>query len=114
MTLCRFYNEYKTLRQDIDNRWEDWIHANLNLKQLDPWAGKYALQLLLRWSVAKITLYGVTPILLSLATGFWYMTLSGDDRHTTTQTAWTISSYIITCGGVGITVLAAITSLGDI
>jgi ankyrin repeat protein len=98
-TLSQLYGEYKTLSKDKDKRWEDWIQVHFNLSDPNPRKGKYTLELILRWSIVKITLYGMAPILLSLVIGFWYMTTPGDDRNAIVQTAWTISSYIITGGG---------------
>lgn len=48
------------------------------------------------------------PMVLSLAIGLYYMNVSAD-----TQTAWTVSSYIITAGAFLIAVLAVLTSLQD-
>jgi hypothetical protein len=52
-----------------------------------------------KWSAAKIAIYGLTPILVSLAVGFWFQYSQEGDRIAVVQTAWTISSYIIGASG---------------
>ncbi|KAH0550927.1 hypothetical protein GP486_007707, partial [Trichoglossum hirsutum] len=99
-TLSRFYGEYNTDPKDEDDHWEEWIIEHFNLRHKTPERGKYALELVLGWSVTKIVLYGSTPILLSLAIGFWYTArVGGDNRNAIIQTAWTISAYILASGG---------------
>lgn len=53
------------------------------------------LSLVIKWSITKIAIYGFTPILLSLAIGFWFQYSQEGDRVAVVQTAWTISSFII-------------------
>lgn len=48
------------------------------------------------------------PLVLSLVIEFYYMNVSDD-----IQTAWTVSSYIITAGAFLIAVLAVFTTLQD-
>ncbi|KAF2496035.1 hypothetical protein BU16DRAFT_560885 [Lophium mytilinum] len=111
MILQSFYHDYnlKSAKKDYEDRWAKWVHKSFNSCSLDPGDGKLALQLVLRWSPLKITAYVSTPVILSLAIGIWYMKHTGD-----IQTAWTISSYIVTAAGVLIALLAAVTSLGDV
>ncbi|KAG7284298.1 hypothetical protein NEMBOFW57_010667 [Staphylotrichum longicolle] len=73
-----------------------------------------ALSLVIKWSITKIAIYGFTPILLSLAIGFWFQYSQEGDRVAVVQTAWTISSFIIGASQVILALLAAVTQLGDI
>jgi cytochrome b subunit of formate dehydrogenase len=83
---------------DYQDRWMDWIHQNFNNNSTNPEDGKYALQLLLRWSPLKLVIWSSIPIIFSLAIGLWYMISPhpGEDYVAVVQTAWTIASYIIT------------------
>ncbi|KKA19094.1 hypothetical protein T310_6947 [Rasamsonia emersonii CBS 393.64] len=88
--LLEFYRDYKSLRNDVEDRWGDWVHEKFNNGSTDPGQGRYSLQLVLRWSVGRITIYVTAPIILSLAIGIWYMQKTGD-----AEAAWVISTYIV-------------------
>ena len=84
----------------IDNdensaEWLDWIQVNLNKNNADGRAdsggGNYSLALQFGWSPIRISAVVLSPLLLSLAIGFWYMKVTGD-----VIAAWTISLYIVT------------------
>ncbi|KIW77438.1 hypothetical protein Z517_09884 [Fonsecaea pedrosoi CBS 271.37] len=143
--LAELYTAYRHDWHDKDNMWRGWIHHFFNEGDRFPDRGRYALQLVLSWSIRKILIWSATPLLLSLVIGFWYMYKPrepGSDPVAITQTAWTISSYIVTTAGgeyiltrfasflegffylvkeiylpahqVAIAILAAITSIRDV
>lgn len=97
-TLFEFWRDFRSLGTDYEDRWLKWVHLRFNNDSCDPEHGRFALQLVLRWSPTKLAIWGVLPILLSLAIGFGYMfkPRSGEDFLTFVQTAWAIASYIIT------------------
>jgi hypothetical protein len=103
--LSELFRDYESGEPDYGDRWLDWIQTEFNMHERSPADGKFALKLVLRWSPPKIVLYGNSLILLSLAVGFWYMWgersagASPSDIVAITQTAWTISSFILTAAG---------------
>jgi hypothetical protein len=60
--------------------------------------GTYALELVPDWSVARISIVVLLPVLLSLAIGLWLNASAWTDLATI-QTAWGTASYIVTTGG---------------
>lgn len=132
--LAEMFGAYNTSRRDVDSRWLSFVHEELNSTNSDPRLGKYSLQLILSWSALKLVIWGSIPILLSLVIGFWYMFKShpGEDPVMIVQTAWGISSYIVTAGArkyypqlghasylsdsktVAIAILATVTQIGNI
>jgi hypothetical protein len=96
--LVELFRNYRTEKRDYQDRWMNWIHENFNNNSVNPKDGKYALQLLLRWSPLKLVIWSSIPIILSLVVGLWYMINPhrGEDYVATVQTAWTIASYIVT------------------
>jgi hypothetical protein len=85
---------------DPGHRWLRYIHEDFNQKSSVPWEGKYALQLVLRWSPVRFIIWGTIPILLSLGIGGWYMHKKPEPGTNTDVigTAWVISTYIISAG----------------
>lgn len=71
--MLEFWRDFQTLDADHGDRWLDWIHENFNNDSTDPLQGRFALQLVVRWSPKKLVVWGVAPILLSLAIGFAYI-----------------------------------------
>lgn len=67
--------------------WNEWIFDTISNNGL-------SIELLLGWSVVRISVVVSFPVMLSFAIGMWYMQKTGD-----VQTAWTIASYVVT--GVG-------------
>ena len=106
-TLADFYTDFETMPLDVQDRWRRWIAEGFNAGDVDRRHGNgvegrptYGLRLVLKWSVPKLIGWGLTPVILSLVVGFWYMiAVDGDDRVAIVQTAWTISSYIISTAG---------------
>ncbi|KAL4937625.1 hypothetical protein BDV06DRAFT_226765 [Aspergillus oleicola] len=112
LTLIQLFWDYKTSKYDIGDHWLAWVDSQLNRRE-----NKYALRLVLRWSVTRFVIWGVTPLLLSLAIGFWYMYkphTPDADPVAVVQTAWTLSSYIVTAAALAIGILAAVTQVGDV
>ncbi|EKJ70215.1 hypothetical protein FPSE_09589 [Fusarium pseudograminearum CS3096] len=93
----------------ISRAWADWIHRTLNDEQLDVLQGEYALELVLDWSITRILIVVLIPVLLSLAIGIWLNAKAWTDLATI-QTAWGTASYIVTAGAL----LAAMLGFLDI
>ena len=66
-----------------------WIHANLNAE-----GQNHSLELVYGWSAIRVGMIIMLPVALSLAAGCFYMVVTDD-----VQTAWTISSYILSAVG---------------
>jgi hypothetical protein len=104
-TLSEFYLDYKQKPAGMDERWMDWVHENLNGGNADPREGNYTLELLLRWSITKIMIYGLLPVVGSLVVGIAYMQVrmrGADDfgsRLAVVQTAWGVASYVVGAAG---------------
>ncbi|KAF3798506.1 hypothetical protein GCG54_00013247 [Colletotrichum gloeosporioides] len=117
-TLALLFADYQAdYIEPGGQRWIQWMHREFNAGSTDPEEGIYALELILSWSAPKFIFWGMSPILLSLAIGIWYMQRrlsDGDDFNSVVQTAWSISSYIVTAATVFLGVLAAITQFGNI
>ena len=101
-TLSELFQDYASGRRDTQDMWKTWIHTNFNRGDNFPGSRRLALRLLLQWSGRKILAFTFIPILLSIAIGFGYMYWEHDPESgpaTITQTAWTISSYVVTTAG---------------
>jgi len=104
-TLFEFYLDYKHSPPGMDHQWLEWIHEHLNSGDADPRNGKYTLELQLRWSITKILIYGLLPVLGSLVVGVAYMQVRmrrADDfgaQLSVVQTAWGIASYVVGAAG---------------
>ena len=97
--LRSFYNSYRWRSDGAPEfLWDDWVFKHLNNSSKNPSEGKYSIEVLLSWSVLRLS--GVTsiPVLLSLAIGLWYQTLAAENGSDPTGTAWIIATYIITAG----------------
>lgn len=88
------------LAVETEQKMAFFVHKELNNLESNPRLETYSLQLVLSWSALKIVIWGSTPILLSLVIRFLYMFKShpGEDPVAIVQTAWGISSYIVTAG----------------
>ncbi|KAF5604380.1 hypothetical protein FPCIR_926 [Fusarium pseudocircinatum] len=97
--LQLFMSTYRTwhVPRHISLAWSDWIHYTLNNKRLDILEGEYGLELVLDWSVTRISIVVLVPVLLSLAIGIWLNAKAWTDLATI-QTAWGTASYIVTAG----------------
>ncbi|KAG5761698.1 hypothetical protein H9Q72_010183 [Fusarium xylarioides] len=93
----------------ISLAWSDWIHCTMNNKRLDILEGEYGLELVLDWSVTRISIVVLVPVLLSLAIGIWLNSKAWTDLATI-QTAWGTASYTVTAGAL----LAAMLGFLDI
>ena len=132
--LAELWRSYRSHKLDFEGRWLLWIHQHFNNSSKKPEMGRLTLELKLRWSVYKVVSWGVVPILLSLAIGFWYMYKDHGDTDAVhvAEAAWVIATYIITTSAckwfsaifvrhyanqkssVIFALLAVITQLGDI
>jgi hypothetical protein len=114
-TLEEFYHDYTHRRVETQRRWLPWIQEHFNAGDHFEEEGKrkLGLQIVQRWSGTKLSVYASVPITLSLVLGFWYQaTVEGED-NAVSQTAWTISGFVIAAASVLFAVLAAITQIGD-
>lgn len=84
------------------------MQKNLNDSKRNPLEGRYSLQLKYEWSSYRLTTIVAIPLLLSLAIGFWYMSV-GD-----VVTAWTLALYIVTAAAALIALMTIVGSLKDI
>jgi len=104
-TLYEFYMDYNHDRTEMNDGWMNWIHNHLNHGSPNPTEGYYTLELLIRWSIIKIIIYGLLPVIGSLAIGVGYMQgrmPEADDFGThlvVIQTAWGISTYVVGAAG---------------
>ncbi|KIW67255.1 hypothetical protein PV04_06520 [Phialophora macrospora] len=114
--LAELWRSYNTHTLDYEGRWLMWIHQHFNNSSKNAELGMLTLELRLRWSVFKVVFWGVVPILLSLAVGFWYMYSDhGEvDDVAVAEAAWVIATYIITTSALIFALLAVITQLGDV
>jgi hypothetical protein len=108
LILTELFRDFESGEPDYGDRWLNWIQSEFNLNCENPADGRYALQLVLRWSPGKIVMYGTCSIILAIVLGFWYQFIghgikdpgpSPSDLIAITQTAWTISSFILTLAG---------------
>ncbi|KAI0531553.1 hypothetical protein GGR58DRAFT_508365 [Xylaria digitata] len=51
--------------------WADWIHRTFNNESNDVTKGTYALEVVIGWSMARISIVVVLPVFLSLAIGLY-------------------------------------------
>ncbi|KAJ9644949.1 uncharacterized protein PV06_08761 [Exophiala oligosperma] len=114
--LAELWRSYNGNNLDYEGRWLMWIHQHFNNGSKNPEMGRLALELKLQWSVFKVVIWGIIPVLLSLAIGFWYMYSDhGDvDDVAVAEAAWVIASYIVTTSALLLALLAVITQLGNI
>ncbi|KAK5264054.1 hypothetical protein LTR99_010344 [Exophiala xenobiotica] len=96
--LAELWRNFSGNKLDYEGRWLMWIHQHFNNGSKNPEMGRLTLEFKLRWSVYKVVFWGVVPILLTLAVGFWYMFSDhGEvDDVAVAEAAWVISTYIIT------------------
>ncbi|MBE7180210.1 MAG: hypothetical protein INR71_03210 [Terriglobus roseus] len=97
--LAELWRAYRGHKLDYEDRWLAWVHRNFNNASNDPEDGRLTLEFKLRWSVFKVVCWGVVPVLLSLAVGFWFMYSDhGEetDHVAIAEAAWVIATYIIT------------------
>jgi len=95
--LVNAYKQWYT-STSTNYAWADWIHCVLNNSSQSPQEGVYSLELVLDWSVTRISVVVILPVLLSLGIGIWLNSSDWTDLATI-QTAWGTASYIVTAGG---------------
>ncbi|KAF5977936.1 hypothetical protein FCOIX_6268 [Fusarium coicis] len=81
-----------------------WATFRLHYTRLDILEGEYGLELVLDWSVTRISIVVLIPVLLSLAIGIWLNSKAWTDLATI-QTAWGTASYIVTAGALLVAML---------
>ena len=131
--LAEMWRSYKGHKLDYEGRWLMWIHEHFNNNSKKPEMGRLTLEFKLRWSVSKVVFWGIIPVLLSLAIGFYYMHADhpGVDDVAVAEAAWVIATYIVTSSAckqttdllclavtyryaVLLALLAVITQFGDV
>ncbi|KAI0432842.1 hypothetical protein F5Y09DRAFT_300547 [Xylaria sp. FL1042] len=90
--------------------WADWIHQSLNNRSNIVPKGTYALELVLGWSMARISIVVLLPVLLSLAIGIYLNSQNWTDLATI-QTAWGTASYVVTTGSLLVALLAILSGI---
>ncbi|KAL6901729.1 hypothetical protein GGI43DRAFT_366128 [Trichoderma evansii] len=109
--LLRMYKSWY-VPEHVVVAWANWIHQTLNNSSLDVLDGTYAIEFVLDWSVTRISIVILFPVLLSLAIGLWLNSAAWADL-TTIQTAWGTASYVVTAGSLLAALLAIIGSIGN-
>ncbi|ATZ57357.1 hypothetical protein BCIN_14g05030 [Botrytis cinerea B05.10] len=131
MVLRKFYAAYKLKRrsipwfgkgewdQDVGKAWLGWVEKSLNEGKdgkegsaegaKGPLEGRWSLELVYDWSPYRLSAVVITPLLLSLIIGTWYMAVTGD-----VITAWTLALYIVTAAAAIVALLGIIGSLKDV
>ncbi|KAK1691043.1 hypothetical protein BDP55DRAFT_690774 [Colletotrichum godetiae] len=109
--LLHTYKQWR-VPEHIALAWADWIHQEFNNDSHDVLIGKYSLELVLGWSITRIVVVILTPVVLSLVIGLWFNSKDWMDL-TTIQTAWSTASYIVTAGGFIAALLGIMSSLAD-
>ncbi|KAI0966671.1 hypothetical protein F4678DRAFT_466270 [Xylaria arbuscula] len=90
--------------------WADWIYRSLNNKSNDITKGTYGVELVLGWSITRISIVVLLPVFLSLAIGIYLNAQNWFDLATI-QTAWGTASYVVTTGGLVAALLAILSSI---
>ncbi|KAK4225962.1 hypothetical protein QBC38DRAFT_394365 [Podospora fimiseda] len=108
--LLRAYNRWFTPSY-ATQAWAQWIHETLNNGSYNVVEGRYALELVLDWSVTRISIVILAPVLLSLAIGLWLNSSNWNDLGTI-QTAWGTASYVVTAGSLLAALLAILSTIG--
>lgn len=129
MILRRFYAAYKgklvrglpgfateEWDEDVGEAWMKWVGSNLNGGKEEtgeeaggPLEGRWSLELVYDWCPYRLSAVVITPLLLSLIVGVWYMRSNGD-----VITAWTLALYIVTAAAAIVALLGIIGSLKDV
>ncbi|KAI1114947.1 hypothetical protein F5Y14DRAFT_149006 [Nemania sp. NC0429] len=113
LALLELYYDFVARRRDNDEAWKSWVQKHFNAGDTFPGDLRLGLRLILTWSISKIVFFVAVPVVVSFVFGLAYtfaVSGPGVDHVAVVQTAWTVSSYIVTTAGA---VLAAITSLRD-
>ncbi|KAI3317424.1 hypothetical protein HD806DRAFT_515017 [Xylariaceae sp. AK1471] len=110
--LFQAYHSW-TPEHKVVEAWMEWIDTALNHKSKDPKAGDMlSIELILGWSVFRISIAILIPVLLSLGIGLWLNSSDWADNGTI-QTAWGVASYIATAGAFLGALLAVISGVSD-
>ncbi|KAF5875302.1 uncharacterized protein Bfra_003757 [Botrytis fragariae] len=134
MVLRKFYAAYKVKRrsipwfgrgewdEDLGRAWLGWVEKSLNegshkkdgkgesaKRAKGPLEGRWSLELVYDWCPYRLSAVVITPLLLSLIVGTWFMAVTGD-----VITAWTLALYIVTAAAAIVALLGIIGSLKDV
>ncbi|TGO60330.1 hypothetical protein BCON_0036g00200 [Botryotinia convoluta] len=133
MVLRKFYAAYKVRRsvpwfgrgewdEDVERAWLGWVEKSLNdgsdrkdgkegsaERAKGPLEGRWSLELVYDWCPYRLSAVVITPLLLSLIVGTWFMAVTGD-----VITAWTLALYIVTAAAAIVALLGIIGSLKDV
>lgn len=93
------YNSWH-LSGDVAEVWMTWLHEVFNDSLDNPadMQGKrLSIDLVLGWSIFRISLVVLMPLLLSVVVRIWLNSSNWTD-NTTIQAAWSVTSYIATAG----------------
>ncbi|KAL3419575.1 hypothetical protein PVAG01_08073 [Phlyctema vagabunda] len=111
-TLSLFMTAYNASHRrpdaGVDEAWVGWVREQFNKKQRYPTESAYSLELIYGWSPVRLTIAVVAPTLFSFLAGLVYMIQTDD-----VQTAWTISSYIVTAAGAIVALLGILGALKE-
>ncbi|ESZ90068.1 hypothetical protein SBOR_9556 [Sclerotinia borealis F-4128] len=102
--------------EDVGRAWMGWVVSNMNGGMEGsgqgaggPLEGRWSLELVYDWCPYRLSAVVITPLLLSLVVGTWYMEAGGD-----VITAWTLALYIVTAAAAIVALLGIIGSLKDV
>jgi len=100
--MNQFFQAYNSWHPsgDVAEVWMTWLHKVFNDSLNDPadMEGKrLSIELVLDWSIFRISLVILAPLLLSVVVGLWLNSSNWTD-NATIQTAWSVASYIATAG----------------
>ena len=104
--LFQAYNSWH-LEDKVVEKWMEWIHDAVNKGTHRPTPfpmtdkeredGMLSIEIILGWSIGRISFAILSPMLLSLVIGLWLNSKNWTDNGTI-QTAWGVASYIATAG----------------
>lgn len=99
MRLSALYWAYCLGAKDTGD-WTTWIQKSFNEGSINPREyneHSLSLEIILGWSLIRISVVVLTPVVLSLAIGIWFQSRNPTDL-VMVQTAWGIATYIVTTG----------------
>ncbi|KAF2820938.1 hypothetical protein CC86DRAFT_303878 [Ophiobolus disseminans] len=88
--------------KEIGEQWTKWIQENINQGSNHPLDENFddflSIEVILGWSVLRISVAVLMPVILSLSIGLWFQWSNSKDLATI-QAAWSIASYVVTAAG---------------
>jgi hypothetical protein len=98
--MAQLFQAYKSWNpeKEVVEEWMKWVDEALNHGSDVPAEGKrLSIELVLGWSVTRISVVASIPLILSLAIGLWLNSSNWTD-NITIQTAWLVASYVVAAG----------------